>query len=193
MADKPKTFKQGMTLMPGESAKVTFSLPPGPELAKLVEGLKPGDRIPLEMVEVPPPDEAPLDPEADALGLERGLQVGGIQSDSFRCAECGNMQPAGVRLIWVPDGLYRGAGSDLVQEMCRRNAYNGHSGGWCLKCAKTLGHRISWPKLAEAELIGDEKKLPSEKLLWIILAILAVFAVVTVFAVAMLFFLPHWH
>lgn len=195
MTDKPKPFKQGMTLMPGESAQVTFSLPSGPELAKLVKGLKPGDRIPLEMVEVPPPEEAPLDPEADALGLEIGLRSGGIQSQPFRCAECGNMQPSDSMLIWVPDGLYRGAGSDIVQEMCRRNAYNGHSGGWCLKCAQTLGHRRIRniiPKIVlnpsfEAELIGDEKKLPSEKLLWIILSILAAFAT------AMMLFPPHWH
>lgn len=87
--------------------------------------------------EVPPPSKARVDQIAESYGLCDGLRVE-VRNDQYRCGNCSEMQPNKSPLIWVPDSVRMGDPVLSVVEACRRNAYNGSSGGWCLKCAKKL-------------------------------------------------------
>jgi hypothetical protein len=178
---KPKPFVQGMTLMPGESAEASFSFNVPPEVARQL-AWRDGDQLGF-FQEVPPPDAPIVDPDAEALGLARGLTADINRHSPFRCNSCSEMQPVGAHLIWVPDGLYPNAGADIVFEMCRRNAFNGHRSAWCLKCARTLSPGALrstiddyYAKMPEATLIDDETKLPPPWLSWLLLTVLAMIA-----------------
>lgn len=90
-------------------------------------------------VEVPPPAKAPVDEIAALLGLCSGLRA--ERNSQYRCASCSKMQPDGSWLIWVSDSVRRGDPAWSVTEAARRNAFNGHSSGWCLACAQSLTPR----------------------------------------------------
>lgn len=96
----------------------------------------------MTFTEVPPPARAPIDKQADALGLIKGLRS--YENDGIsRCANCGTKQSRGTTMVWVPDSVHSNYTPEEVEEECRRNAYNGHLSGWCFACAKSLGRRPS--------------------------------------------------
>ena len=137
MTQKPIPFRQGMTLMPGQSAEHSFEIPlSGGEhyyesTGEIISGR-------MEFREVPPPSEAPVQDKAEQLGLVRGLQVddGEYAMDhQWRCGQCRRMQPIGSPQVWVPDNIRKSDPDWAVTEACRQNAFNGHATAWCLKCA----------------------------------------------------------
>jgi hypothetical protein len=85
---------------------------------------------------VPPPHEAPRYPEAEKLGLLRGLRAEKVSP--YRCAHCNRMQRAGW-IVQVPDGVCMSDPEWSVIDQARRNAHNGYFSGWCLRCALKLG------------------------------------------------------
>lgn len=97
--------------------------------------------------QVPPPKEAPLNPTAEALGLCRGLKAEKSWCGPWRCCNCNRMQTADALLVWVSDGVRIGDPGWSIEENERRNAYNGHGGGWCLSCAKKLCRPKWWRRL----------------------------------------------
>lgn len=91
----------------------------------------------FKLVPVPPPEVAPEQATAKALGLHRGLKVDKTSSQ-WRCCNCHTMQRSGSLLVWVADGVRIGDPEWAVTENERVNAYNGTGSGWCLKCAQRL-------------------------------------------------------
>ena len=114
--------------MPGQSC--SSSIPLGGAAARVMA--QSGGNF--ELVEVPPPQKAPVQDIAETLGLVNGLRAH-RSDDQFRCAECSKMQPNGSWMVWVPDGTGRSDPAWSVEERCRQNAWNGESSGWCLACA----------------------------------------------------------
>jgi hypothetical protein len=102
------------------------------------------DKFIAHFIEVPPPEQAPTDELGEAYGLPKGLHFDST-GDEWRCASCSVMQKPDSPLVWVPDGVRRGDPEWSVTESARRNAYNGHSSGWCLKCAQTLKEKPPSP------------------------------------------------
>ena len=92
---------------------------------------------------VPPPNETPAQPEAQSLGLVRGLRAEPAYRDGWRCTNCQRMQTDRGPLIWVPDSVRRSDSAADVTEQCRVNAYNGHASAWCLRCATKLGKPLN--------------------------------------------------
>lgn len=92
----------------------------------------------MTFVEVSPPDNVPAHSASEKYGVLRCLRVE-EDRDMFRCSECGKMQSSGSAMVWVPDRIRLGDDPWAVREVARREAYNGHSSEWCLKCAKKLG------------------------------------------------------
>ncbi len=92
-----------------------------------------GDRR-FMLTRVPPPDKAPVQSEAQEIGLVRGLRVSPATS-SYRCASCRRMRQEGSPMVHVPDSVQRGDPAWSVEEACRQNAFNGTFSGWCLECA----------------------------------------------------------
>jgi hypothetical protein len=88
---------------------------------------------------VPPPREAPEQPEAKRLGLLRGLRTETTTSGPYRCASCSRWMRKGDTEVQVPDAVNAGDSADVITEACRRNAYNGSFSAWCLPCALKLG------------------------------------------------------
>ena len=92
------------------------------------------------MTEVPPPKEVPVHQIAETIGLLPGLTAH-KDSGGWRCDNCGRMQAGkSVWIVWVPDGVSITDSAENISEACRQSAYNGSGSGWCLKCAKALGH-----------------------------------------------------
>jgi len=98
----------------------------------------------VQFQQVPPPEEAPEQPTATALGLHRGLKVERQTRGAFRCANCDKMQPNGSLMVWVADGTRIGDPGWAVTENERMNAYNGCGSGWCLHCAQRLCGKPFW-------------------------------------------------
>lgn len=73
--------------------------------------------------------------------LCKGLKARRSNS-SYRCSSCSQMQPAGALMVWVPDSVQRGDPAWSVTDACERNALNGHSSGWCVRCARSLGRSM---------------------------------------------------
>lgn len=92
----------------------------------------------ISMTPTPPPEAAPLDPRADHLGLIAGLKA--IKDGQFRCASCRKLSERDAWLVWVPGAVRHGDSPAAVEEACRQNAFNGHTSGWCLPCAKALSY-----------------------------------------------------
>lgn len=115
-----------MIIMPGQS--VTVRVP----LKADGEGSFSGE---WRMEEVPPPREAPVQNEAEQLGLCRGLRAEKSRFGQWRCSCCHKMQREGDWQVWVPDSVMRGDPEWSVTEAARQNAWNGHLSAWCLKCA----------------------------------------------------------
>jgi hypothetical protein len=92
------------------------------------------DAMKAMMQEVPPPTTAPVDDIAETLGLCDGLRPWKADHQS-RCSNCDQMQRSNSWMVWVPDSVKSSDPDWSVTEACRLNAYNGHSSGWCLKCA----------------------------------------------------------
>jgi hypothetical protein len=92
----------------------------------------------MTFVEVPPPDSVPAYSTSEKHGILSCLRIE-ENLDMFRCSRCGQMQPHGSSMVWVPDSIKIGDTSGAVSEVVRRDAYNGHLSGWCLKCARRLG------------------------------------------------------
>jgi len=91
----------------------------------------------LSIVPVPPPEIAPSYPDAEALGLPRGLRLE-TDHDSWRCCACSTMQLAGSIGVWVPSGLRKGDSIEMFTEVARLSAFNGESMLWCLKCVPRI-------------------------------------------------------
>jgi hypothetical protein len=93
----------------------------------------------IRMQETPPPKEIPVDEAAQCLGLIAGLRA---EQDHHggRCANCHTYEVGPRWLIWVPDSVQLGDSVAAISDQCRCNAFNGYFSGWCLKCAKRLGH-----------------------------------------------------
>jgi hypothetical protein len=86
---------------------------------------------------VPPPAEVPVDQIAETLGLLPGLRAEKDRSGG-RCGNCHQFR-TDAWLIWVPDTASLSDSAQSISEQCRMNAFNGHSSGWCLQCARGLG------------------------------------------------------
>lgn len=144
-----KPFQQGMTLMPGESTVIKMSIPI--QMDEMPEGFS-GT---FSLHEVPPPKEVPVQDEAERLGLVRGLRVSPAQGDMWRCAECSRMQKPDAPMVWVPDGVRKGDPEWSVTEACRRSAFNGHFGGWCVRCAPKASSLIVGSSKVAALIASD--------------------------------------
>lgn len=89
---------------------------------------------------VPPPAKIPVQKRAQELGLPDGLRVDSQVRSGWRCDQCDRMQHSGTELVWVPDGVKLSDPIWSVTEIARQNAFNGSWSGWCLSCARKLGH-----------------------------------------------------
>ena len=94
----------------------------------------------MTFVPVSPPEEAPANPDAEALGLIRGLRAE-MHEASFSCSQCHKYQLTGP-MVWVPDTVSMGDSVESVTEQARRFAYNGSWSGWCLTCARWLSNPL---------------------------------------------------
>lgn len=131
MTKEPTPYTPGMMLMPGESTRVSIPV-------RFPDGASVG----WALKQVAPPEKAPVQALADRLGLCAGLRAEESKS-SFRCSDCFRIQPSGSTMVWVPDGVCRGDPAWSVTEAARRNAYNGHASGWCLRCAAKLSKGVT--------------------------------------------------
>lgn len=96
----------------------------------------------VEMKEVLPPKIVPIEQIAETLGLVAGLRAQ-KGTGGWRCSHCNAYQTAELSwTVWVPDSVNASDSAEAIADQCRRNAYNGCSSAWCLKCAKALGHPI---------------------------------------------------
>jgi hypothetical protein len=142
-----------MTLQPGERTSISFPVPDDWNFADQ-----------FHITEVPPPQTAPVDDRARALGLPDGLRVDEGTRRQWRCACCHRMQPAGSTMVWVPDSVSLRDSRSSVVESARLSAHNGNSSGWCLSCAGSFGNPLAkftaetgipvWAVLLPVILIG---------------------------------------
>jgi hypothetical protein len=110
-------------------------------------------KMSTRFTEVAPPDSAPVHSSAVKYGILDCLSVL-EDADMFRCCQCGRMQPSGSPLVWVPDRIQLGDDLAIIKEIGRREAYNGHSSGWCLNCARRLGGDTKSRELWKWTIIG---------------------------------------
>jgi hypothetical protein len=110
---------------------------------------------------VPPPETIAADPNAERLGLPRGLEAV-TSHDQYRCYNCRKMQPRGSVVVYVPDSVLEGDPAWSVTEAARLNAYNGSGSGWCVKCAQNL-NRSDEGELPDRGLISREAVLEEAK------------------------------
>lgn len=141
---EPIPYKPGMTLMPGQSTSISVPLPASAEWSIQAGGC---------FVQAPPPKKAPVQDIAETLGLCAGLRAE-RRSDQWRCANCSKMQPVNSWLVWVPDSVRCGDEEWAVVEECRRNAYNGHNSGWCLKCAPKASRKTIIAAMPPKEIVA---------------------------------------
>lgn len=115
--------------MPGETKIFAISI------GDAAQGEGVSDGVHFSFQEVPPPKDAPLQTEAEDLGLVKGLRVEESRHGQWRCCECSAMQPSGSLQVWVPDGVRKRDPDWSVTEACRVNAWNGSHSAWCVRCA----------------------------------------------------------
>jgi hypothetical protein len=132
--------------MPGESAEFSVEVP-------MAGGFATG-----HFVEVPPPEDVPIQDRAAELGLIPGLRVEASRHGQWRCCECGQMQRPGSDQVWVADGVRMGDEPWSVSESARAVAYNGGSSAWCMACAKKLGRKWKHIKARIADTSSGSKR-----------------------------------
>lgn len=90
---------------------------------------------------VPPPSAAPHHDGSEELGILPCLRANRDDRGGWRCSHCREMQKPGTYLVWVPDNTHISESAESITEASRQGAYNGHSSGWCLSCARKLGRK----------------------------------------------------
>lgn len=97
------------------------------------EGPRKQPKFTVTVTPVPPPKKAPHYAETEAAGIHPGFRLSDVRGQS-RCGECGRMIED-TKGVWIPDGMRKHDSYAAFTEAARRNAYNGTSTLWCLRCA----------------------------------------------------------
>jgi hypothetical protein len=106
----------------------------------------------LEFTRVPAPESAPTVPGAADLDILPFLRFTDQAGTGCRCSNCRRLIHPGDKLIWVPDMVQITDSLADIQEVCRQQAFNGSSSGWCLSCARKLGKSRRQLNVATEEL-----------------------------------------